>query len=188
MLIISAHLDRVYQEFQLSYAAGTMTGLLDNYIGVLLTFSTLFDDENLVALEKEGKIALYFNRGEEWGRLTNPPTVGKSDTVLCVDVWCPPKPCEFSLDNIWGFTETELKELREGLEWEGFNVLCRKFSNNKDEEDESWSWHGKAGKTLVFSIPIIAKEDGWHRQDCSVSVDTILRCRQGLKRTICYLL
>lgn len=187
MILLSSHLDRVIQNYDVQYRNGIHRGLLDNFAGVLLTYLTIYDDPQLAALEKEGSLRIWHNQGEEWGRLTKPPKVKKTDLVICVDVWCPPRKCDFSLDNMRGFSKQETKDIREWMEWEGFNPLMKRYTGNPDEHDESFEWRGKVNKALVFSIPIKCKNDGWHRiqQDNTVSYETMAKCRQGLKRLIC---
>lgn len=186
MILLSAHLDRVIQDFDLKYERGVHTGLLDNAMGVLLTYLALYDDSMLAAFERQGALKVWHNKAEEWGRLLNPPKVTKKDVVICVDVWVMPPKFDFSLDNIWGFKPNDVREIREHLEWEGFTIKTQRYTGNEDEHDESWEWHNLAGRTLTFSIPIMAKNDGWHRiqQDNMVTYERMARCRQGLKRLI----
>jgi len=109
MILLSAHLDRVIQDFDLDYRNGQHIGLLDNVAGVLLTYLTLYDDANLRALEIEGKLRVWHNKGEEWGRLVNPPKLNKKDLVICVDVWCMGgNRYDFALDNLFGFSHDEI--------------------------------------------------------------------------------
>jgi hypothetical protein len=186
MILLSAHLDRVIQDFDLKYEHGTHIGLLDNIAGVLLTYLLLYDEPMLVNFERQGALKVYHNKAEEWGRLLLPPMVTKKDVVVCVDVWCMDAKYDFSLDNIWGFRPNEVRGIREHLELEGFRPMLRKFRNVEDEHDESWEWHRNAGRALTFSIPILAKNNGWHRiqQDNAVTVDRMARCRAGLKSLI----
>jgi hypothetical protein len=187
MILLSAHLDRVIQDFDLKFERGVHTGLLDNFMGVLLTYLTLYDDQNLMRLEREGCLKVWHNKGEEWGRLDNAPRVTKKDIVIVVDGWVmDTNQYDFALDNIWGFSPKEIRSIKGELEWEGFRPMVKRFTGNPDEEDESWSWHKQAGKVLVFSYPIQAKNDGWHRiqQDNTTTAATMFRCQQGLKRLI----
>jgi hypothetical protein len=169
-----------------------MAGLLDNFIGNLVLYSAIFDDPTLVELERRGEIGIYHNTGEEFGLLVNPPKVTKKDIVICVDCWCGEvselkQNYDVSLDNLFGFSSTEITELRECLEWENHLVLFRKFNGSAEDDDESWLWHGRAGKCLTFDIPVKAPDNSWHRDDATISVESILKCRQILKRLICYL-
>lgn len=186
MILLSAHLDRVIQDYNVQFKRGVHTGLLDNFAGLLLTYLMLYDDANVRALEKEGKLAIWHNQGEEWSRLTNPPRVTKKDVVIVVDVWVMKGRYDFSLDNIWGFSPKEVREMKEWLEWEGFKPLIKRYTGNPDEWDESFEWHKAAGRVLTFSIPIQAKNGGWHRvqMDNTTTAETMLKCRQGLKRLI----
>lgn len=186
MILLSSHIDRVIQDFRVSYKKGVHRGLLDNFAGVLLTYLAIYDDPMLAEFEKRGWLKVFHNTGEEWGELVKPPKITKHDVVICVDVWCMPSRYDFSLDNLYGFTRKELNEIRDCLVWEGFRPLLRRYTGDEDEHDESWEWHRKAGNCLTFSIPIQAKNDGWHRiqMDNTVTYDVMKTARQGLKRLI----
>ena len=187
MILLSAHLDRVIQDFDLKFDRGVHTGLLDNFMGVLLTYLTLYDDQNLVRLEREGCLKVWHNKGEEWGRLDDAPKVTGDDVVVVIDGWVmTTEKYDFALDNIFGFNAKAVREIKEWMEWEGFRPLIKRFSGNPDEEDESWSWHDRCPRVLVFSYPIQAKNDGWHRvqMDNTTTYEAMARCRQALKRLI----
>jgi hypothetical protein len=190
MILLSAHLDRVIQDFDLSFGKGVHKGLLDNQIGVLLTYLTIYDDHNLLKFEQEGKIKIWHGKGEEWGRMDGYPKLTQKDIALVVDVVIPNgrERYDFILDNIGGFSRKEVSALKEHFAWEGFKVKTKMYDGNPDDQDESWSWRKRGIKGMGFMVPIQGM--GWHRrqQDNTVSSDVILKCRQGLKRLIAYLL
>lgn len=195
MILISSHLDRVISDYSLSFKNGVHTGLLDNSMGVLLTYLTLYDDKNLLSFEREGKIKIWHGQGEEWSRMDGAPKLTKKDIALVVDVVIPEKEwqgCDFILDNIGGFSKAKIRDLRESLEWEGFKVKTKFYDGNPDDEDESWNWRKKGIPGMGFMIPIQGAGDGtgWHsvNQNNSVSSEKMLRARQGLKRLLCYLM
>jgi len=190
MILLSSHIDRVNQEFDLFYEKGIHKGLLDNFLGILLCYLTLYDDTNLIKFEKEGKIKLWHNQGEEWGILNNPPVLGVNDIALVVDVADNPAytGMDFSLENIWGLSEAEINKLKEMFAWEGFKALIKPFTGEEIDHDEAWIWKEKGIKTMSFIVPINATNRGWHRSDSTVSSEKIKVCRQGLKRLINYLL
>jgi hypothetical protein len=191
MLLISPHIDRVIQEFRLSYNKGIHTGLLDNILGILLTYITLYDNQNLIDLEKESKIKIWHNTGEEWGRLVNPPELTQEDIAMIVDVADQKEydRYDFSIENISGFTSKELQKLKAMLKWEGFHALVKRYTGRTNDQDESWLWRKRKIKTLSFIIPIDAQDTGWHRiqQDNNCSVEKMKICQQGLKRLINFL-
>lgn len=194
MILLSAHLDRVIQNYDLAFKGGVHTGLLDNFAGVLLTYLALYDDDNLRVLEAQGQIGIWHGKGEEWGLLENAPKLGKRDIALVVDVCSGPEYAgqDFALENFSGFTKVEVRDMKEAMENQGFNVLCggHRWQADPAKEDETWQWRERGVKTLCFTIPIDASDDGWHRiqQDNTVDYDTMAICRQGLKRLINHLL
>ncbi len=191
MILISSHLDKVTSDQKLGYRDGSMHGLLDNILGVILTYITIADDHNIARLEREGKIRVYHNTSEEWGILDpNCPTLVKDkDIAIALDVCANSelyKDVDFSIENIYGFTKEELEDFRSQLEWQGFKFHFKKYTGNPDEEDEAFYFKKRGIKTFSFIIPIHGVDDGWHRiqQDNTVSMEQILRCRQGLKRVL----
>ena len=193
MILLSSHLDRVIQDYKLSYEKGTHIGLLDNFIGILLGYLVLYDDKNVAELAKSGKIKFWHNQGEEWGILDGTmPKVDKKDIIIVVDVADGPGYVDkdFSIENISGFTKKEIKDLKETMEWEGFNVKIKELDFKcEDDEDEAWAWAKLGHKVVSFIIPIDAgPEYQWHNiaQDNKVSYDKMVVCRQGLKRLINY--
>lgn len=188
MILLCAHSDQIKNGLTLSYKNGKLKGLLDNFAGILVLYSAIFDDPSLIELEKKGQIGIFHNTGEEFGLLNNPPKVSRNDIVICVDVWCMDKKYDYSLDNIYGFSKKEISNLKESLNWERHSVLFRKFTNNQDEADESWLWRKNVSRCLTFSVPIEVKNNEWHGDDATISIERIIKCRQGLKRLICYLL
>ena len=195
MILISAHLDRVVQNYDLAYKDGQHIGLLDNFAGVLLSYLVLYDDQNLRTLEAKGDVGIWHGKGEEWGLLEGAPKLTKKDVALVVDVCAGAEYCgyDFALENFSGFTKAQVRNMKTHLtEMEGFHVLCgdHRWTNDPAKEDETWQWRKKGIKTLCFTIPIQCEKDGWHRfqQDSTVDYDTMSTCRQGLKRLINYLL
>ena len=195
MILISSHIDRVITDYKLSFKQGMHTGLLDNTMGMLLTYLTLYSDENLLRLENEGKLRIFHGRSEEWGELRNAPRLTKKDIALVVDVVIPEKAdlkYDFILDNIGGYSKKRVSEIKELLEWEGFKVKTKLYDGNPDDEDESWQWRKKGIRGMGFMIPIQGANDGtgWHsiHQNNHVSSNKMLICQQGLKRLICALM
>src|SRR6202521_1397534 len=158
MILISAHKDTVMNHYPIGYDKGVYTGLLDNWIGVLVANLLLFDDPNISVLEKTGKLKFYFGDSEEWGTITTMPKLGKQDIALVVDVAIGNqyRNIDISLENIYGFSRAKIKELKESLEWEGFKVLTKFFDGNPDDEDEAWHWKEQGNKAISFIIPIEA--------------------------------
>ena len=192
MILLSAHLDRVIQDYNLQYRHGVHKGLLDNAVGILLTYLTLYDDANLIRLEKQGRLGIWHGKGEEWAELIDAPPAGRHDFVIVIDVAAGRqyRNMDFGLENIAGVKPATIKHIQEVLEWEGMRVRVKKYNGDPEDADEAWQWRNKNVPVLSFIVPIRAKRDGWHRvqQDNTVSAETILTCRQGLKRLINILL
>ena len=188
MIILSAHQDKVISDYKVSFLGGIHQGLLDNSIGILLTYLLYYEDAMIRRFEREGKIKIYHSQGEEWSILTDPPKVTKKDLVICIDVAAGAyyDRADFTLENISGITDSQYKDMKDTLRWEGMKANVRRFTGNEAEEDEAWKWRDLGIPVISFIIPIKAKDNGWHRvqQDSCVSADTVLRCRQGLKRLI----
>lgn len=192
MILISSHLDRVIQDFDLQYKRGKHKGLLDNAIGVLLTYLTLYDDANLIRLEKQGRIGIWHGKSEEWGELRGAPKLTERDFVVVVDVAAGKQyqGVDFGLENIAGVKPALMKDLKEALQWEGFAVRVKRYNGDPVDADEAWQWRDRKVPVISFIVPIQARNDGWHRvqQDNTVSAATMLKCRQGLKRLLAVLL
>ena len=193
-ILLSSHQDTVQEGYNLSFENGEHKGMIDNFGGILLTYLTLYSEENLIRFEKEGKIKIWHSKGEEWGRLDNAPEMDKDDIILVVD--CADLPhydeIDFSIENISGFSEDEVVALKEDLQWQGFKVSTKMMDKNcGDDEDESWKWEEKGYRTMSFTVPIdCGLSRGWHRhqQDNSVSLEKMNICKKGLKRVLCHLL
>lgn len=190
MILLSAHLDRVIQDYDLSFRRGQHRGLLDNFIGVLSTYLVLYDDHNVRRLEQEGRLLIWHGKGEEWGRLDGAPKLGKKDLAIVVDVAAGSqyRGCDFGVENVSGLSLAATRSLREDLEWQGFSVRFARYTGNPIDEDEAWQWRKLGIPTLSFIVPIQAVDDGWHRvqQDNTVDATVVSRAAQGLKRIICH--
>lgn len=174
------------------YKKGSFVGLLDNAIGMLVCNSLVLEEPNLCVLEKIGKVGFFFGDSEEWGSITSLPKLKKEDIVVVVDVASGPqyKGMDFTLENISGFKPDRIEELKESLEWEAFRIKTKVWDGNPDDEDESWKWKELGHKVISFIIPIEngSKDTGWHVPDCTITVEKIVKAKQGLKRLINYLL
>ena len=188
-VLLSSHLDRVIQDYNLSFSRGVHRGLLDNFIGILTTYLALYDDQNLMDLERSGRVIVWHNKGEEWGVLKNPPKMDPGDIAVVIDVACR-KGKDFFLSGIQGIPDQKVKDIIDSLKWEGLNFGWKRFDGNPDDEDETWAWKKKGIATISFEIPIGCPNDGWHRvqQDSTVSVERVRAAVQGLKRLLVYLL
>ena len=192
MILLSAHRDTIMKDYAFKYENGVYTGLLDNAIGVLLAQLVVFDDPIVAKLEKQGEVKLWFGDGEEWGILECPIKVTNKDLVIVVDVCCGEQYDGFdcSIENISGIHKKDLTDLRESLEWEGHKVRFKNYDGTPDDEDEAFKWVEKKIPVFSFIIPIEAgsEETGWHNEDCTITYEKMLKCRQILKRTINYML
>ena len=192
MILLSAHKDTVMNNYLFEYKDGKFKGLLDNAIGVLVCNSLLVEEPNICVLEKMGKVEFFYGESEEWGTITELPKLKKDDIVIVVDVCCGTqyKGIDFSLENIHGIEPKKVNELRESLQWEGFKLKTKWWDGNPDDEDEAWAWKDKGQKVISFIIPIESgsKDTGWHVPDCTITIEKVVRVKQGLKRLINYLL
>lgn len=192
MILLSAHRDTVNNNYNLEFKEGKYAGLLDNFIGRLVVDSLIVEEPNVVELSKSGEIKVFYGKGEEWGLNYDFPKIDQNDIVICVDVASGEqyKEYDFSIENISGFEANEINDLKESLSWEGFKVLVKEFDGNPDDEDEAWVWRRLGHKVISFIIPIhsASEETGWHVDDCSVSIEKVIKCKNGLRRTINYLL
>ena len=187
-ILLSAHKDVVFHPYKFSYNKGVFTGLLDNAIGVLVVNSLFIEDPNLALLEKEGELEVFFGDSEEWGTITEMPKLEKNDIAIVVDVASGSqyKGVDISLENISGFTKPFIKEKKDCLEWEGFKLKTKFYNGNKDDEDEGWYWKKQGNKVISFIIPI--EGESWHQDNCTISIEKVVKAKQILKRLLNYLL
>ncbi len=203
MILISAHQDRVKNDIDLSYINGKMTGLLDNFLGVFVSLTAITQDPNLSYLEMDKKIRLFFSKSEEWGTPYDLYPLTQKDIALVVDVASGKQydSLDFTIENIYGFTDKQIRELKESLEWEGFRFHMKRYTGKPEEEDEAWYWRKKKIPTMSFIIPIknpprvmnpdtgkLYPETGWHSSNCSADLYSINRAVLSLRRLLCYLI
>lgn len=191
MILLSAHKDTVFNNYKLSFDKGVYRGLLDNFIGVLVANMTVLEEPNLLHLVKENKLSVLFSGAEEWGLTYDFPMLRPKDLVIVVDVCAGKqyKGMDFSLENISGFEPSAIKEVKENLEWEGFKLLTKKYTGADIDEDEAFQWVKMGVRVMSFIIPIDAgKNDQWHTENCSITLEAVLKAKHGLTRLINYLL
>lgn len=185
MILLTSHIDNVKMDIQsIKYEGGKVEGLLDNWVGNLVLYLTLFSNPIFKQLELEGRIKIYHNTGEEFGLLIDAPTLKEGDMVINVDV-CSNKDWDYDvvLDNCWNINTNKIKSF---LEWEGYKVLVKKYTGKVEDEDESFEWIKRGIPTISFTIPIKSQNDGWHRTDSKCDYDTIKKASYILQRVICY--
>lgn len=178
MILLTAHTDTV-RELKVGYDRGKFVGLLDDFVGVIALFTALLSDKSLIEAERLGELKVYLNTMEEWCILDEPPDVSKSDTVIVIDVSNTKK---FSIENISGFRDVELAELKSSLQWEGLDFVMRKFSGEPADRDDAWLWRGKC-KVLSFIIPV----KGPFHVYSTTDVEVVTQASHFLKRLICHL-
>lgn len=188
MILLSAHKDTIINNYRFEYRDGKYVGLLDNIIGVLVCNSLMLEEPNIVKLEKQKKVSLFFGSGEEWGLHDDFPKLTKNDIVIVVDIASGSqyKGIDFSLENISGFNTQNIRDIKEHLEWEGMKLKTKKFDGNPNDEDESWQWKELGIPVISFIIPIEngTKDTGWHVDDCTITIEKLNRAKHGLKRLI----
>ena len=191
MILISPHTDTVFNNPQIGYEAGQHIGLLDNFIGVLVTYLSLYQHESMRLLEREGQIRLYHNRGEEYGHLINPPLLTPDDIAVVVDVCANAEAYEgydVAFENVHGIRHIE--EVIAELEREGYRIRHKPWTGEPNDHDEAFSWKDLGIPTMSFTIPIQAVGDNWHRIQCdnTVSSEVVAKAANCLTRTILHLL
>jgi hypothetical protein len=190
MILLSAHRDTIKPNYKLTYENGSYFGLLDNFIGRLVLDSLIISDINISWLEKEGRIKIFYGEGEEWGLTYDFPKISNEDIVICVDVASGKRynGYDFAIENMSGFSEDEMNRIQD-IKWEGYNALVREYDGNPEDEDEAWKWKELGHKVLSFIIPIEngSEETGWHVDDCTISIEKIRKCKDGLSRLINYM-
>lgn len=191
MILLSAHRDTIRSHYRLDYENGKYIGLLDNAIGVLVVNGLFISEPVLCGLERAGRIKVCFGDSEEWGTITEMPKLKKDDIVLVVDVCCGKQydNIDISLENISGFNKKKVNELKENLEWEGFRIKTKMFDGNPEDEDEAFFWNRIGQRVISFIIPIKCQgKTGWHIDNCTISIENVVKSQQILKRLINYLL
>ena len=73
---------------------------------------------------------------------------------------------------------------------EGFKVKFKDYTGEEADADEAFDWVKRKIPVFSFIIPIEdgSKKTGWHNEDCTITYEKVLKCRQILKRTINYML
>ena len=188
MILISPHTDLVFNNPQLGYRDGQHIGLLDNFIGVLVTYLALYQHEGMRKLEMDGHIRIFHNRGEEYGYLIDPPTLDpEKDAVIVVDVCANTEAYEgydVSLENIHNYRHID--EIVSEMEREGYRIKTKPYDGDPGDHDEAFNWVELGVPVLSFTIPIQAEGNNWHRIQCdnTVSGDVVARAANCLNRFI----
>jgi hypothetical protein len=188
MILLSPHTDTVFNNPQIGFKNGQHVGLLDNFIGVLTTYLSLYQHESMAQLERDGHIGIYHNRGEEYGYLTDAPKLDpEKDMVIVVDI-CADKEgyadFDVSIENIHNYPD--LDEIIAELRREGFRIRVKPYTGETHDHDESFSWIALGIPVVTFTIPIHAVENNWHRVQCdnTVSYEVVARASTCLTRFI----
>ncbi|MBS1643606.1 MAG: hypothetical protein JST36_01075 [Bacteroidetes bacterium] len=191
MILLAPHTDTVFNNPKIAYENGQHIGLLDNFIGVLCTYLTLYQHEAIRALEQDGELKIYHNRGEEYGYLLDPPDLDPGeDLVIVVDVCAGDhyQDIDVSFENIWNFPDIDetIAELRR----EGYRIAQRPYTGDPADTDEAFAWIEKGIPVLSFIIPIQAKENNWHRIACdnTVAATVVAKAANCLARFISHLI
>ena len=187
MIILSAHRDKVIPEYKFTYKGGKFVGLLDNIIGELVSIGIL-ENPCIQELEKEGTIQYYFNTGEEFGMLINPPQLTDKDLVIVVDVCSGEqyKDVDVAFENTSNVKEFD--KLVENLQWEGYKISSKSYTGEVDDWDEAFSWVELNIPVFSFIIPIDAPDDNWHGNEGEISIERFNIAKNILTRTISYLI
>lgn len=191
MILITAHTDTVFNNPKIGYKDGQHFGLLDNFLGVLVTYLSLYQHESMRQYERDGYIQIYHNRGEEYGYLTEPPTLNpETDIALSVDVCASDAydGYDVSFENVHNMPQ--LPEVIAELEREGYRIRFKPYTGEPNDHDESFSWVELGIPAMSFTIPIQAIGNNWHRIQCdnTASSEIVERASNCLTRLILHLL
>ncbi len=191
MILLSPHTDTVFNNPQIGYRDGVHVGLLDNFIGVLVTYLALYQHESMRQLERDGYLRIYHNRGEEYGYMTDPPALTSEDIAIVVDVCANAEAYEgydVSFENVHGVPD--LEEVIAELKREGYRIRYKPWTGEPNDHDEAFSWKDLGVPTFSFTIPIQGMEDNWHRIQCdnTVSSEIVAKAAACLVRTVLHLL
>lgn len=191
MILLAAHTDTVFNNPKIGYADGQHVGLLDNFIGVLVTYLSLYQHESMRRYETEGRLRIYHNRGEEYGHLTEPPALNpETDVAVVVDV-CSSDAYEgydVSFENVSNLPD--LEDVIAELQREGFRIRYKPYTGEPNDNDEAFSWVARGIPAFSFTIPIQAIDHNWHRIQCDNTIhsDVVAKAALILTRTVLHLL
>lgn len=190
MIVISSHIDNIYNRIMPLQIGNYTTGLLDNLLGNIVVYNLLQFD-NILKLIKENKLEFYFNTLEEFGMLDDKIfdllEMYKDITIINVDV-CVYKENEYDviIDNVYNI---DTKVLEEFCEFENINAKINKIDlNNIESEDDCYQFAKLNIPCLSIIIPIHNVNDSWHRTDCFIETDKIRDYTHILNRIICLLM
>lgn len=197
MILLSAHKDTVKHPFKLSAQNGWHTGLLDNFVGMLVSYLCVYGNDSLVRMFKDGEIGFFHSEHEEFG-LDDLPKVQGGDTVIVIDVACGDRYTgkDFVIDTWTGFDAKHTLDILENMAWEGFNFEPKPLEEASDESD-TWAKHSEKDslrypendpiRVVSFIVPIAAPDDNWHGEKAAITADAIAKSARALQRLICYL-
>lgn len=183
------HTDTVFSEMYLhhNFTKESIEGTLDNFIGIAVVF-------RLLDFINRFHIQIYFTQYEEvnlWGAnvIANEIKNGllKETTIpIVIDVANVRGKYDCSLENIYGFTDQKIKDMKETIEnHNGLRCKTKKYTGKPEDEDDSWAFIEKGIKTLSYIIPV---QGYFHTLDCTVSIGAIIKATQGLKWLLSYFL
>ncbi len=185
MILLSAHKDVVKYPFKFESKYGMHKGLLDNFIGVLLGYLTVYGNESLTRMFRCGEIQFSHSNNEEFG-IDDLPKIDDDDIVVVIDVAAGERyhGRDFVIDTWHGFTPEQTENIIDDMAWEGFNFTATPLNEVNDESD---TWKEKGVRVISFAIPISAPDDNWHGEEAIITADALMKSVRALQRLICYL-
>ncbi len=178
------HQDNVFPELQLWWHGNEVWGTLDNFIGMIIVFrlSELIHDYS-------DKIDVIFTSYEEidlGGAKRIAKNLDKDVLPIVVDVANVKGDWDCALENIYKFSNKEIKDMKEMIE-SHLNLKCntRKYTGKPDDEDDSWAFIKEKRKVLTYTIPVRGE---LHTTDCNITLNGIEKATQGLKWLLSYFL
>ena len=175
------HQDNIWGELDLKIAHGYISGTLDNFLGLIMAFI-------YAPLALEYSIPIFFTKNEEIDLGGSKILASHWDTKflpIAIDVTLA-KNCDCSLENFYGFSQPEIRLIRDSVEnHEDFKCKTKKYSGNLGDCDDSWSFVDKKIKTFTFGIPVVGN---FHTKSCKISIEKFLRCQKCLKWVLSALL
>jgi len=177
MVILSAHLDKVRNDGNLTFEGGVHQGLLDNFLGVLVSYLTVYDNPALRLLCKSGSLKVVHSQGEEFG-VDDLPSVSKNDVVIVIDLGRSDGK-DFSIENFYNWDELSIKQFCDFLDSED---LQYEYKPVAVDDDESCVWSKRGCRVFSLCIPVVGK----YHANINLDMESLVKVREALKRIITY--
>ena len=179
MILLSSHIDTVKPEIELKFDNAIHYGLLDNIIGVIATYLTIYNNKSIEHLIKTKQLKVFHSLTEEFGSF-DLPKLNKKDIAIVIDCCKITGKENVIIENPFNFTKNELKDLTEFLLEENINF---KFNYKLKDDDEAKPFSKQKVKTLSVCYPI----KGTYHDKSEIEMEKLTNYVHALQRIICYL-